>query len=278
MQLIHAIILGLVEGVTEFLPISSTGHLTIAEKLLGYHIDAPSITAFTAVVQIGAIVAAIMYFWKDIVRIVTAWFGGIFDASKRNTIDYRMGWYVIIGTVPVAAVGLLLKHVIEGPFRSLWVVVAGLIGWSIVMYIADRYSKETKKEKDTTWKDALFMGVMQCFALIPGVSRSGATISGGLFRHIDRQSATRLSFFLGIPALVAAGGLEAATNIKNISVHVGWMPMIVGLIMSFVAGYVSIAWLLKFVAHHKFTPFVIYRIGLAAVVAVLLLTGVITAI
>lgn len=277
MELLHAIILGIVEGVTEFLPISSTGHLTITEKLLGYQVNAAGITAFTAVVQIGAIAAAVLYFWKDIVRIVTAWLAGLFDAEKRREADYRMGWFVVIGSIPVAVVGLLLKHTIETTFRGLWVVAVGLILWSAVMYAADRYGKETRNEKNLTWRDGLFMGAIQCFSLIPGVSRSGATISAGLFRDIDRVTATRMSFFLGIPALVAAGGLEAVTQAKNISLHVGWTPTIVGVVVSFIVGYFSIAWLLKFVSHHNFTPFVIYRVGLGAAIVVLLLNGVLTA-
>ena len=275
MNIIHAIILGIVEGVTEFLPISSTGHLTIAEKLLGYTVDLPAITAFTAVVQVGSIAAAVVYFWKDIVRIARAWLSGLFDQEKRSH-DYRMGWYIIIGTIPVAIVGLALKHMIETTFRGLWVVIAGLALWSIVMYIADRASNEKRHTEDMTWKDALFMGVMQCFALVPGVSRSGATISAGLFRGIDRVSATRLSFYLGIPALVAAGGLEAVTQAKQISQHVGWGAMTVGIITAFIVGYFSIAWLLKFVAHHTFKPFVMYRVGLALVVALLITSSVIT--
>lgn len=272
MNLIHAILLGIVEGITEFLPISSTGHLTIVEKLLGYQVDAASITAFTAVVQIGAIAAAILYFWKDIVRIAVAWWTGIRHSSKRGN-DYHMGWYIIIGSIPIAFVGLLFKSMIETTLRGLWVVAFGLIVWSVVMIVADRVATQTRKERDMTWKDAVYMGVMQCFALIPGVSRSGATISAGLFRGIDRVGATRLSFFLGIPALMAAGGMQAATQASQISVHVGWGPMIVGIIVSFGVGYASIAWLLKFVAHHNFTPFVIYRIMLGTAIILALGAG-----
>lgn len=275
MHIVHAIILGFVEGVTEFLPISSTGHLTIAEKLLGYQVDAPAITAFTAVVQIGAILAAVVYFWKDIIRIATAWVQGLGDASKR-TIDYRMGWYVIIGSIPVAVVGLLMKDVIETTLRGMWFVAAGLIIWSIVMLVADKLGQETRHEKDLTWKDALIIGSLQCFSVIPGVSRSGATIAAGLFRHIDRVTATRLSFFLGIPALIAAGGLQAATHASQISEHVGWVPMGVGILVSFGVGYVSIAWLLKFVSGHTFTPFVVYRLVLGFGIIGLLLANIMT--
>jgi undecaprenyl-diphosphatase len=265
-QLIHAIILGIVEGITEFLPISSTGHLTIAEKLLGYQVDATSITAFTAVVQVGAIAAAVVYFRKDIIRIAVGWWTGLLHESKRGN-DYHMGWYVIIGSVPIALVGLALKPVIETTFRGLWVVALGLIVWSGVLLLADRRGKDNQRqEKDMTWKDAVYMGVMQCFAVIPGVSRSGATISAGLFRGIDRVSATRLSFFLGMPALIAAGGLQATSHASEISTHVGWFQMGVGILVSFVVGYMSIAWLLKFVSSHNFTPFVVYRVVLGFVI------------
>ena len=277
MNIIHAIILGIVEGITEFLPVSSTGHLTIVEKLLGYDINTVGMTAFTAVVQIGAIAAAIVYFWHDIVTIVNGWLGGIINKKKRTSY-YYMGWNVIIGSIPVALVGLLLKDVIEGAFRSLWVMVAGLICWSAVMLAADRLGKERRKENEVTWKDALVMGIVQCFSLIPGVSRSGATIAAGLYRDIDRVTATRLSFFLGIPALVAAGGLEAVTNASHISETVGWLPMGIGVLVSFGVGYASIAWLLKFISNHSFTPFVIYRVAVALVIAGLLAAGVVAAV
>ncbi len=269
----HAILLGIVEGVTEFLPISSTGHLTIVEQWLGYQVDAPGITAFTAVVQVGAIAAAVWYFREDILRIAQAWMKGIADKNKRRNLDYRMGWYIVIGSVPVAVVGLLLKPLIETAFRGLVVVALGLIVWSVVMLVADRKGKQTRHEASLRWQDVLFIGVMQCFSLIPGVSRSGATIAAGLFRGIDRVTATRLSFFLGIPALVAAGGLEATTQAKHIAEHVGWFSMSLGVLASFIVGYFSIAWLLKFISHHNFTPFVIYRVVLGVGILCLMAAG-----
>lgn len=272
MQLIHAIILGIVEGVTEFLPISSTGHLTIVEKLLGYQVDAAGITAFTAVVQIGAIGAAIVYFWKDIVRIATGWWMGLFRESKRGA-DYRMGWYIVVGSLPIAVIGIVCRPIIETTLRGLWAVAAGLIVWSVVLWIVDRVGKQTRREKDMTMKDAIFIGAVQCLSLIPGVSRSGATISAGLVRDIDRVSATRLSFFLGIPALVAAGILQAVTHAGQISQSVGWVSMGAGIIASAIVGYLSIAWLLKFVSRHTFTPFIIYRMALGAGILVALATG-----
>ena len=257
MNWLHAIILGIVEGVTEFLPISSTGHLTIVEGLLGYQVDDPGMTAFTAVIQVGAILAAVIYFWRDIVRLAAAWFRGVLSKAERDNPDYRMGWNVIIGSIPIAVVGLALQDVIEGPFRNLWVVVAALIGWSAVLWFADHRGSGERGEDTVTWKDALVIGGVQCFALIPGVSRSGATISAALLRGIDRVTATRLSFFFGIPALAAAGAMQVVTQAGNISTTVGWWPVLIGTVVSFVVGYASIAWLLRFVASNKFTGFVV---------------------
>lgn len=278
MDWLHAVVLGAVEGVTEFLPVSSTGHVTIVEKLFGYTINTPEMTAFTAVIQIGAIAAAVMYFRKDIIRVAGAWLSGLINAKKRSSFDYRLGWYVIIGSIPVAIAGLVLKHNIETVFRSLWFVVAGLLIWSVVLWVADYVGKETRKEKDITWKDALIIGLVQCFALIPGVSRSGATISAGLLRGIDRVAATRLSFFLGIPALVAAGALESVTQAKHISAGIGWTPTIIATIVAFVVGYAAIAWLIKFISNHTFSVFIWYRVVVALVIAVLIMTGVIGAV
>lgn len=281
MDWFHAIILGIVEGITEFLPVSSTGHLTIVEKMMGYQINEPGITAFTAIIQIGAILAAILYFRKDIIRVAVAWVKGLLDSRLRQNFDYRLGWYVILGSIPVAIAGLILKNDIETVFRSLWFVVAGLVLWSVVMWFADRHEaklKTTMHEKDITWRDTLAIGLMQCFALIPGVSRSGSTISAGLFRGLDRVTATRLSFFLGIPALVAAGGLETVTAAGHISEGIGWMPTIIATIVSFVVGYISIAWLLKYISKHNFTLFIWYRLGLAAFITILLITERITAV
>lgn len=276
-----AIILGIVEGVTEFLPVSSTGHLTITEKLMGMSIDDPGVVAFTAVIQIGAIAAAVIYFWSDIWRIVKAWFKGIGNKQAREDIDYWFGWSVIIGSIPIALVGLLAKDFIETGLRSLWFVAAGLVLWSIVLWLGDRLAKpagEGIDERHTNFKHALIIGGMQCFSLIPGVSRSGSTISAALFLGFDRVVATRLSFFLGIPALVAAGTLEAVTQFDEVSVTVGWIPTLIGLVISFIVGYASIAWLLKFVSNHSFSSFIVYRVVLGLIIVVLIVSGVITAV
>ncbi|MBN9171628.1 MAG: undecaprenyl-diphosphate phosphatase, partial [Microbacterium sp.] len=184
MSIWAALVLGIVEGVTEFLPISSTGHLTIVEKLLGLQIDDHGVTAFTAIIQVGAIVAVIVYFWRDIVRLIAAWFRGLADRDARGS-DYRLAWFVIIGSVPIGLIGFLARDVISGPLRNLWVVVGALIVWSMVMWLAERVATKQRDEKKMNIGDAVVIGLVQCFALIPGVSRSGATISAGLFRGLD---------------------------------------------------------------------------------------------
>ncbi len=278
MQWWQAIILGVIEGVTEFLPISSTGHLTIAQKLMGMSLEDQSLLAFTAVIQIGAIIAAIIYFWDDIWRVLGAWWAGLWAAEKRKKFDYKYGWAIIIGSVPIALVGLLFKDEIETVLRSLWFVAIGLIVWSGVMWLADRYGKATRPEKSTTWKDALIIGAVQVLSLIPGVSRSGATMSAGLLRGFDRVAATKLSFFLGIPALVAAGALQAVTQYQHIADGVGWFNTLLASVVSFLVGYAAIAWLLKFVASNNFSLFIWYRLGLGALLIVLLLTSIISAV
>ena len=274
----QAIILGIIEGITEFLPVSSTGHLTITQKLFGMQLDDPSLTAFTVIIQIGAIVAAIVYFWSDIWRVLTAWWKGLWSSKHRKNFDYKYGWAIIIGSLPIAVIGLLFKDQIETTLRSLWLVAIGLIGWSVVMWLADRIGqKATRVEKDVTWKDTLAIGVMQCLALIPGVSRSGATISGGLFRKFDRVSATKLSFFLGIPALFAAGVFQSIAQYQHISNGVGWGDTILAGVVSFIVGYISIVWLLKFVSSNNFSVFIWYRLLLGGVIIALLASGVISA-
>jgi undecaprenyl-diphosphatase len=272
MDYFDAVVLGIVEGLTEFLPISSTAHLTIAEKLLGLTIDDPAVTAFTAVIQVGAIAAVILYFFRDIARIAAAWARGLFKAEHRGDFDHRMGWFIIVGSIPIGVVGFAARDLITGPLRSLWVVAAGLIVWSAVMLYAERRATQQRGEGEVTMTDAVVMGLVQCFALIPGVSRSGATISAGLLRGLDRVAATRLAFFFGVPSLTAAG-LYELKDVSGIDVGV----TVVGTLVSFVVAYASIAWLLRFVAHHSIGAFVPYRVGLGLVLIGLLSAGVITA-
>lgn len=274
----QAIILGIVEGITEFLPISSTGHLTIVEKLMGMPLDDKSLVAFTAVIQIGAIAAAVLYFWGDIWRVLVAWWRGLRWKRARKQFDYTYGWAIIIGSIPIAVVGLLFKDEIETVLRSLWFVAGALIVWSGIMWLTDKRAAGKRTEKDTTWQDTLIIGLGQCLALVPGVSRSGATISVGLLRGFDRVTVTKLSFFLGIPALVAAGALQAVTEYKHIAGGVGWGSTLLATVVSFVVGYASIAWLLKFVARNDFSVFIWYRVVLGVVIIALLAGGVISAV
>lgn len=270
MSIWEAIILGIVEGITEFLPVSSTGHLTITEKLLGLPVDDPAVTAYTAVIQVGAIAAVFVYFWRDIARLCVAWARGLFRPAARHDFDYRFGWYVIAGSLPIGLVGFLGQSLIKGPLRSLWWVAGSLIVWSAAMVLAERVATQARGEKELTLTDTLLIGVAQCLALVPGVSRSGATITVGLLRGLDRVTATRLSFFLSIPALTAAGVYELPDALSG-SIGVG--PLVVGTVVSFVVAYASVAWLLRFVAHHSIVTFVWYRLALGAVLVAALAAG-----
>ncbi|NLA43030.1 undecaprenyl-diphosphate phosphatase [Candidatus Saccharibacteria bacterium] len=273
----HAVLLGLVEGVTEFLPISSTGHLTIIEKLLGYNIDDPSVTAFTAIIQSGAVIATLVYFWKDITKVAVAWLKGLFVLKSRKDKDYKYGWAIIIGSIPIAIVGLAFKDEIETVLRSLWFIAISLILWSGVMWYADKKATQKRDEGDANWKDTLTIGVAQCLALIPGISRSGATMSAGLIKGFDRVTVTRLSFFLSIPALLAATILQIATRHEDIADGVGWLATGIATGVSFLVAYVVIAWLLKFIAKHDYSIFILYRIILGLILVLLLSTGSIAA-
>ena len=277
MSIIEAIILGVIEGVTEFLPVSSTGHLTIAEKLLGFNIDDGDITAFTAIIQIGAVAAVVIYFWKDLWEIVRSVVGGLADSRRRSGREFKFGFAVVVGSLPIAVVALIFRDQIEGSLRSLWVVGAALILWSAVMYAADRSARQSRGESEFNMRDSLAMGITQCVALIPGVSRSGATIAAGLFRDLDRVTVTRMSFFLAIPALTAAGVFQAATEYSAISDGVGWGPTLLALVVSFVVAYASVAWLLRYVAGHNFAIFIAYRVILGAVILIAVATGALSA-
>jgi undecaprenyl-diphosphatase len=274
MSILDSIILGIVEGLTEFLPVSSTGHLTITEKLLGLPVDSKAVTAYTAVIQMGAIAAVLVYFWRDIRDIAEAWLAGLANRSRRSAADYRLGWYVILGSVPVGLVGLLAKDVITGPLRSLWWVAGALISWSAVMMLAEHRGSQRRDLSQVSLPDAVLVGLAQCVSLVPGISRSGATISAGLLAGLDRVTATRFSFFLSIPALTAAGLYELKDVVGS---NIGITPTVVGTVVSFVVAYAAIAWLLRFVAGHSIVAFVPYRVALGGILLALLGTGVMTA-
>jgi undecaprenyl-diphosphatase len=268
----QAVLLGVVEGLTEFLPVSSTGHLKITEGLMGIPVGDASVVAFTAVIQVGAIAAVLVYFFKDIVRICAAWGRGLLHPQERYHHDYHFAWWVICATVPIVAVGLLAEPLIKGPLASLWVVAGSLIGGSGVMWAADRMGRHKRGEDDTSFKDTMLVGCSQILALLlPGFSRSGATMSTALLLDLDRVAATRLSFFLGLPALTGAGLYELKDALGQ---GVAAAPLAVGTAVSFAVAYGSVAWLLRYVARHTFDAFVVYRVLAGAALLGLLGTGV----
>jgi undecaprenyl-diphosphatase len=277
---LDAVILGIVEGLTEFLPVSSTGHLTITEKLLGLPLDDRAVTAYTVIIQFGAIIATFLYFARDILRLLTAWGRGLMREEARADHDYSLAWAVIVGSLPVGVVGFLGRDLIEGALRSLWVVAAALVLWSAVMaYAEHRHDAleavgDQRGEGQVTLRDGLVIGLVQCFSLVPGVSRSGATISAGLVRGIDRVTATRLSFFMAIPALTAAGLFQALTTDLS---PLGTGQILLGMVVAFAVAYASIAWLLRFVATNSIMPFVWYRVGLGLLLAGALAAGLLQA-
>ncbi len=276
MELWQAVILGIVEGLTEFLPVSSTGHLTIAEKLLGLPVDDPAVTGYTAVIQIGAILAVLVYFAARPV----ADRGRVGARPVRRTgTAARRGLPVRLADHPRlrADRGRRARRAVTDRGAAAQPLGGGqprLLGWSVVMWWAERNPSQKRGEGDLTARDMLIIGVAQCFALIPGVSRSGATISAGLLRGVDRVTATRLSFFLGIPALVGAGLFELP---EALNVSIGLLPVVVGTVVSFVVAYASVAWLLRFVSTNRITAFVPYRVGLAVLLMVALGFGWISA-
>jgi undecaprenyl-diphosphatase len=271
----QAVVLGLVEGVTEFLPISSTGHLKITEGLMNIPVDDKAVVAFTAVIQVGAIAAVLLYFFSDIRRFAVAWAHGLANKDARENHDYRFAWWVIYATIPIVLVGLAAKPLIDGPLASLWVVAASLLAGSALMWFADRFGRHKRGEDDITLPDAMIVGSSQILALLfPGFSRSGATMSTGLIRDLDRVAATRLSFFLSIPALTGAGLYELKDAVGG---GVSLPPLVVGTLVSFVVAYASIAWLLKYIAKHSFDAFVAYRVVVALALIGLLTTGALNA-
>jgi undecaprenyl-diphosphatase len=276
MHLWEAVVLGGVEGLTEFLPVSSTGHLTIAEKLMGFKLEDAGLTAFTAIIQAGAVLAAVIFLRTDILRLVGAFLRGVTSPRERRTRDFRFALFILAGSIPIGIIGVAFKDQIETTLRSLWFVGTALILFSGVMWWADRAATQERHEDDITLRDTLIVGLAQCIALIPGVSRSGATMSAGLVLGIDRVAVTKLSFFLAIPALVGATLLEVASKASDVSHGVGWGPTLVATLVSFVVGYAAVAWLLRFVAHHGLGVFIRYRVALGAVVLVLVGAGAIS--
>lgn len=269
---LQAIVLGISQGLTEFLPISSTAHTLVVSKLLGW--PDPG-AAFTAVTQIGTELAVVIYFRRDIVRIIRAWSASLVKAEMRSNSDAKMGWYVIIGTIPIGIAGLAFKTSIETTARNLWLVAGALIFMGVLLGVADRYASHAKSESDLNPKNAVLFGLGQALALIPGVSRSGATITAGLAMGFKRDVVARYSFLLAIPAVFASAALTAGDI--SMDSFVNWPATIVATIVAFVVGYFVIAGLMKYLQTRTFLPFVIYRISLGTLLLVLLATGVLSA-
>ena len=286
MNFFQAIFLGLVQALTEYLPVSSSAHIRIIGDLM---LGSDPGAAFTAIIQIGTELAVILYFRHDIIRILGAWFGSLFGKEGKDfksrmgahNLDTQMGWFIILGTMPILIAGLLFKHAIEGSLRNLWITVTVLALFGVLLWVVDARSKQVKTMKEMTWKDALIFGIGQMLALIPGVSRSGGTITFGRAMGYTREAAVRVSFLMAIPAVFGAGILEAVSAVKDVAagdagMFPGWGPTIAAAIVAFVVGYVVIIGFLKFVSTFSYKAFAIYRIGLAIVVALLLITGVLS--
>jgi undecaprenyl-diphosphatase len=269
----HAIVLGIVQGLTEFLPVSSSAHLRIVSALLGW--PDPG-AAFTAVTQLGTETAVLVYFRKDIWEIVTTWLESLRRPALRREPAARIGWYVIFGTIPIGLLGVLLQKSIDTTFRDLRLIAATLIVFGLVLGFADARGNGRRTMDDLTLRDSVAIGLAQCLALIPGVSRSGGTISAGLLLGYSREAAARYAFLLAVPAVFASGLLEL-TKIGGSDDSPAWGPSILATLIAFVVGYAVIAWLLRYLAHGSFRPFVIYRLVLGVVLLVLVAVGAVPA-
>src|SRR4051794_38001405 len=271
MSYFEAIILGIVQGLTEFLPVSSSGHLRIVPELFGW--GDPG-AAFTAVIQLGTMAAVVVYFWSDLWRIALTWLRSLRDPSLRSDLDARMGWYLILATVPIVIFGVAFADQIETGARDLRLIGTMLIVMGLVLYVADRTGREDRELDSLKTPDGVTVGLAQSLALVPGVSRSGATISAGLFRGFTREAAARFSFLLSVPAVVLSGVYELK-DVGSGSYGIG--PTIVATVLAFVVGYAAIAWFLRFLVNHTVLVFVVYRVALGILVLTLVAAGLIKA-
>jgi undecaprenyl-diphosphatase len=272
----QVIVLSVVGGLTEFLPVSSSGHLALASRLFcGQDVGA----SFTAATHLGTELAMLLYFAKDIGHIAKAWWDGLLVVAHRGNIDYRMGWYVIIGTIPICVLAVAFQEDIRGGVRNLWVVAAALVLFSAVIAAAEYVGPRDRHARDLGWPDALVVGIAQTLALIPGVSRSGATISAGLFVGLDRELAARFGFLLAIPAVFASGLFSLPDVFRPVSAGMSatGAQLVVALLIAFVAGFGAIAWLLRFLVRHRMYWFVGYRVTLGVMVMILIGAGVVAA-
>jgi undecaprenyl-diphosphatase len=271
-SILEAIVLGVVQGLTEFLPISSTAHLRLVPAFAGW--PDPG-AAFTAITQLGTVLAVLIYFRADLVRIARTWFLSLREPSLRSELDARMGWYLIIATIPIAIVGLLFENQIETEARDLYLIGGALIALGLLLQMAEIVAPHTRGLDRVSRRDAVVVGLAQVLALVPGVSRSGATITAGLFLGLEREAAARFSFLLSVPAVVLSG-LYQGVSLYNEPGDSGALALIVATLFAFVAGYAAIAFLLRFLATHTTEVFVVYRVVLGTVVIVLAAAGVIS--
>ncbi len=269
MNTFQAVFLGVVQGVTEFLPISSTAHLRLVPAFFGW--EDPG-AAFTAVTQFGTLAAVLIFFRNDLWRVALAWLRSLRDPSMRSDPDARMGWYILLGTLPIGICGLIFKDVIEGAARGLPVVATTLIVLGLVLLYAERSGRRDRGLESLTLRDGLLIGAAQAMALIPGVSRSGSTLTAGLLLGLERAAAARYSFLLSVPAVVLAGLFELR-HIGDAGGGPGPVPTAIATLMAFVSGYASIAFLLRFLANHSTMVFIVYRVALGLLVFALLSAG-----
>jgi len=269
MGLLRAVVLGIVQGVTEFLPISSTAHLRIVPELLGWP-DAGA--AYTAMIQLGTVAAVIVYFWADLVRLGRAFFEGLFRGAPLGTQDARLAWYVLVGSLPIGILGLLFKRHIETSLRSLYVIALAMVVLALLLLLAERIAAHQRTLSEMTWKDGISIGLCQAVALIPGSSRSGTTLTGGLALGFRREDAARYSFLLSVPATAAAGLFEMRHLVRSGEPFTG-VDVLVGTVVAFVSGILAIAWLLRFLRTQSTVVFIVYRLLLGGLLLFLLGTG-----
>lgn len=279
MTLLQAIVLGIVQGLTEFLPISSTAHLRIIPALFGWHFYGGTTNdpgaPFTAIIQLGTTIAIVVYFYRELLQVTVAWFKGLRDPSVRSSLEYKLGWYLILATVPVSVFGLIFSHQITTGARNLWLIAVVMIALALVLYAAEKVGRRTRVEEQITVVDAAVVGTAQALSLIPGASRSGTTITAGLFRGLTREAAARFSFLLSIPAVVLSGVYEAVRPGAGHTPGVGLTG--IALVFAFIVGLASIHWLMRWLANHSTYVFIWYRIALGILLIVLLSTGVLDA-
>ena len=254
----QAFILGIVQGITEFLPISSSGHLVLVPHLLGWHFPKDLAFVFDVLVQMGTLAAVILYFWSDLWRIATGWLQGLSRREPFDTAEARLGWYLILATLPTVIGGLLFKDAVEAAFASPRAVGYFLFGTAALLAVGERLGRRTRNLAQLNGVDALIIGLFQVLALFPGVSRSGSTMSGGLLRGLDRPTAARFSFLMSVPVMLGAGAMGVKDLLELPTLSAAWMPVAVGFVSAALVGYLSIRWLLHYLGKHSFYAFALY--------------------